>query len=594
LEEIVIQENRLATPFSKSARDIQVITQKQIEALPAKSLNGVLSYVSGVDIRQRGPFGTQTDISIDGGTSEQTLVLINGVKMIDSQTAHNMMNVPVPLSAIDHIEVLRGAAARVYGINALTGAINIITKKENHSSVSADVQAGSSFKAKEEGDGSGIYGGGSAEFTGIFGSEKQSQLLSLAQSNYNGQRYNSASKNTRLFYNGKYDFNDDNSIQAMAGYARSRFGANGFYAAPADRNSEEIVESSVFSLSSKYRWGNFTISPRISDRYGEDDYRFYKDNLSKGRSLHYTNALMLELNSNLKTGIGTFGFGWESRLEKINSSNIGKHKRDNHGAYAELKSSLGEKIQGTIGIYANYNTDFGWQVYPGIDLAYLINDYWKISTSIGSSQRIPSFSDLYLDQRPGNVGNELLQPENAWSYEGNIQYHKGSLRIKTGYFYRAISDFIDYVRDDSSEPYSPINFGKNKIHGIYGRVQQDFDLGGQQSMGYQVSYNYLQPSFETSTETQSKYTLESLKHQFVSGIHYRIDDLSFQIKNRLLKRELGNTYDVADIRINYQLQNFLLYTEVTNLFDATYKEAGAVPMPSRWFTLGVKYQWNQY
>jgi iron complex outermembrane receptor protein len=188
LEEIVIQENRLATPFSKSARDIQVITQKQIEALPAKSLNGVLSYVSGVDIRQRGPFGTQTDISIDGGTSEQTLVLINGVKMIDSQTAHNMMNVPVPLSAIDHIEVLRGAAARVYGINALTGAINIITKKENHSSVSADVQAGSSFKAKEEGDGSGIYGGGSAEFTGIFGSEKQSQLLSLAQSNYNGQR----------------------------------------------------------------------------------------------------------------------------------------------------------------------------------------------------------------------------------------------------------------------------------------------------------------------------------------------------------------------------------------------------------------------
>jgi iron complex outermembrane receptor protein len=233
-------------------------------------------------------------------------------------------------------------------------------------------------------------------------------------------------------------------------------------------------------------------------------------------------------------------------------------------------------------------------VYPGIDLAYLINDYWKISTSIGSSQRIPSFSDLYLDQRPGNVGNELLQPENAWSYEGNIQYHKGSLRIKTGYFYRAISDFIDYVRDDSSEPYSPINFGKNKIHGIYGRVQQDFDLGGQQSMGYQVSYNYLQPSFETSTETQSKYTLESLKHQFVSGIHYRIDDLSFQIKNRLLKRELGNTYDVADIRINYQLQNFLLYTDVTNLFDATYKEAGAVPMPSRWFTLGVKYQWNQY
>ncbi|MGO3183920.1 MAG: TonB-dependent receptor plug domain-containing protein [Aequorivita sp.] len=593
LEEVVIQGNRLQTPFSEATRDIQVITQKEIEALPAKSINEVLSYISGVDIRQRGPFGTQTDISIDGGTSEQTLVLINGVKMIDAQTAHNMMNIPVPLTAIDHIEVLRGAAARVYGINALTGAINIVTKKGKHSSVSADVQAGSSFKAKEEGDGSGIYGGGSAEVTGIFGSDKQNKLFSIAQSNYNGQRYNSDSKNTRLFYNGNYDFNDNNSIQAMAGYARSHFGANGFYAAPGDVDSAEIVESSVFSLSSKHTWGNFTISPRISDRYGEDDYRFYKDDLSKGRSKHYTNALMLELNSSLKTGLGTFGFGWESRMEKINSSNIGEHKRDNHGAYAELKSGIGEKLRGTVGLYANYNTDFGWQMYPGIDLAYLINDHWKVSTSIGSGQRIPSFSDLYLDQRPGNVGNELLEPENAWNYEGNIQYKKGDLQIKTGYFYRNISDFIDWVRDDAAEPYSPTNLGKNTIHGVYGRIQQDFNLGGQQSIGYQVSYNYLQPSLETSTGTQSKYTLESLKHQFVAGVHYRIKDFSIQIKNRWLKRELASSYDVADVRLNYRLQNFLLYTEVTNLFDAKYMEAGAVPMPTRWFGLGVKYQWNQ-
>ncbi|MDN6310072.1 MAG: TonB-dependent receptor plug domain-containing protein [Flavobacteriaceae bacterium] len=593
LEEVIIQGNRLETPFNKATRDIQVITQKQIEALPAKSINEVLSFVSGVDIRQRGPFGTQTDISIDGGTAEQTIVLINGVKMIDAQTAHNMMNIPVPLSAIDHIEVLRGAAARVYGINALTGAINIVTKKEKKSSVSAAIQGGSSFKNKAEGDGSGIYGGGSAEVTGIFGSEKQSQLFSVAQSNSNGQRYNSASKTTRLFYNGIYDFDSDNSIQAMAGYARSHFGANGFYAAPGDVDSDEIVESSVFSLSSKHKFGNFTISPRISDRYGEDDYRFYKDDLSKGRSLHYTNALMLELNTSLKTGIGTFGFGWESRLEKINSSNIGKHQRDNHGAYAELKSSLGEKIRGTVGIYANYNTDFGWQVYPGIDLAYLLNNHWKISTSIGSSQRIPSFSDLYLDQRPGNAGNEFLQPENAWSYEGNVQYNKGNLQLKAGYFYRTISDFIDWMREDPSEPYTPTNFGKNKMHGVYGRIEQDFDLGGQHSIGYQMSYNYLHPSLETSAKTQSKYTLESLKHQFIAGFHYRVDDFSFHLKNRWLKRELANAYVVADLRVNYQLENLTLYTEVTNLFDARYKEAGAVPMPTRWFGLGLKYQWQQ-
>ena len=593
LEEVIIQGNRVQTPFNETTRDIQVITQKQIQALPAKSLNEVLSFISGVDIRQRGPFGTQADISIDGGTSEQTLVLINGVKMLDAQSAHNMMNIPVPLSAIDHIEVIRGAAARIYGINALTGAVNIVTKKSKRSSVNVDMQAGSSFKSKDEGDGSGIYGGIGAEVTGIFGTDHQNQLFSFAQSDFNGQRYNSASKTTRLLYTGDYEINGNNSIQSMVGYAKNHFGANGFYAAPGDINSEELVKSSVFSVSSKHTWGDFTISPRISDRYGEDDYRYFKDDLSKGRSLHYTNALMLELNSSLKTGIGTFGFGWESRMEKINSSNIGEHQRDNHGVYAELKSSLGDKLKGSAGLYANYNTDFGWQMYPGIDLAYLMNSHWKISTSIGSGQRIPSFSDLYLDQRPGNVGNELLQPENAWNYEGNVQYNNENLQFKTGYFYRNISDFIDWVRVDASEPYSPVNLGKNTMQGIYGRLQQDFDLGSQQSIGYQVSYNYMNPSFETSSEIQSKYILESLKHQFIAGIHYQINAFSFHIKNRWLQRELGNAYDVADVRINYKLQNFLLYTEVTNVFDATYLEAGAVPMPTRWFGLGVKYQWNQ-
>ena len=594
LEEVIIQGNRLQTPFNETTRDIQVITQKQIQSLPAKSLNEVLSFISGVDIRQRGPFGTQADISIDGGTSEQTLVLINGVKMLDAQSAHNMMNIPVPLSAIDHIEVIRGAAARIYGINALTGAVNIVTKKSKRSSLTANIQTGSSLKTKDEGDGSGIYGGMAAEVTGVYGTENQSQLLSIAQSDYNGQRYNSAAKNTRFFYSGDYDFNARNSIQAMAGYARNHFGANGFYAAPGDVNAEEHTDSSVFSLSSKHNFGNFTISPRISDRYGEDDYRYFKDDQSKGRSVHYTNALMLELNSSLKTTIGTFGFGVESRLEKIISSNIGKHQRNNHGIYAELKTRLGEKLRATAGIYGNYNTDFGYQMYPGIDAAYLLNDSWKISASIGSGQRIPSFSDLYLNQRPGNIGNELLQPENAWNYEGNVKYNKGNLQFKTGYFYRSINDFIDWVRQNPSQPYSPENLGQNKMQGIYGRLQQDFNLSEKQSIGYDLSYNYLKPSFEESSEKQSKYTLESLKHQFVAGIHYQINDFSMQIKDRWLKRELGDSYHIADVSLKYKIRNFNIYTEITNLFNAEYVEAGAVPMPTRWFSLGVRYQWNQH
>src|SRR5690606_22551260 len=124
------------------------------------------------------------------------------------------------------------------------------------------------------------------------------------------------------------------------------------------------------------------------------------------------------------------------------------------------------------------------------------------------------------------------------------------------------------------------------------RIQQRFDLAGRQAFSYHLGYNYLRPSVQASEGVQSKYALESLRHQFIAGVNYSMDALSVQLENRLLKRELGKAYNVSDIRVNYQFEKVLLYTEVTNLFNTEYKEAGAVPMPLRWISLGVKYRWN--
>lgn len=592
LQEVVIKENRLHIPFSESTRDIQIITQKEIEEMPVHSVNELLAYVGGVDIRQRGPFGAQADVSMDGGSFEETLVLLNGIKLIDDQTAHNMMNIPVPLDAIDHIEILRGAAARVYGTNALTGAINIVTKKSTKSFLTAHLYGGSSFKHKDEGDGDGIYGGGGIRLTGNYGNDKQSQLLAVSQNVYNGQRYNTAQNNTRLFYNGNYHFDVNNSVQALAGYVNNRFGANGFYAAPGDKNAEEMVQTALFSLSSRHRFGRFTLFPRMSDRYNKDDYRYFKHDLNHARSVHYSNALMLEMNGSLSTGIGDFGLGWESRIERINSSNMGKHHRDNHGAYAEYKGAFFGKIRVNAGLYANYNSDFGWQAYPGIDLAYFVNKHWKISANIGSGQRIPSFTDLYLNQPPGNVGNPDIQPENAWEYEADIRYTSKKITAESGYFYRAISDFIDWVRADETQPYTPQNFGNNRIHGIYLRLHQDFSLGEGQHLGCQLSYNYLQPRYLSNEYEQSKYVLESLKHQLIAGLNYGYKAFSIQLENRFIERELNKAYDVLDARLNYKIRHFLIYVDISNILDAQYKEIAAIPMPPRWFSLGMKFQWK--
>ena len=79
LQEVIIQENRIQLPFDQQNRNIQVIDQAMIRNLPVKSVNELLTYAAGVDVRQRGPKGTQADIGLDGGTFDQTLLLLNGV-----------------------------------------------------------------------------------------------------------------------------------------------------------------------------------------------------------------------------------------------------------------------------------------------------------------------------------------------------------------------------------------------------------------------------------------------------------------------------------------------------------------------------------
>lgn len=593
IENIVIQGNRIQSSFNQSSRNIQIITKDEIARFPVKSINELLSYVGGVDIRQRGPFGTQTDISIDGGSFEQTVVLLNGVKLINSQTAHNMLNIPIPLDAIEQIEIIKGPAARMYGINALTGAVNIITKQSNTSFVSANAYAGSSFDKKENGDGNGIYAGGGIQVTGNYGDEKTSQLISISKDNYNGQRYNTAQDNAKAFYNGSYKFNDKHSMQWLGGYSYSNFGANGYYAAPGDKNSQEIVETGLASISSKHQFGRFTLSPRISNRYDEDDYRYLKNNLNIGRSKHYTNALMAELNASFATKIGHFGLGWESRFEEINSSNIGKHIRNNHGVSAEYKGVYWDKLIVGAGAYVNYNSSFGWQVYPGVDVAYLFLPGWKVAFNAGSGQRIPSFTDLYLNQKPGNVGNPDLMPENAWQYEANIQYTHKSLCVQAGYFYRNISSFIDWVRDSSNVPYSPINVGRNLVHGINLRISQHFLLNEEHRLGYFASYNYLHPSYQTDDTKQSKYVLEALHHQLIAGINYGYKGLKLQVNARAIERFLNRPYILLDARVAYEIKGFDIYADVANILNAQYVEAGAVPMPPRWFTIGLKYRWEK-
>lgn len=589
LNEVIIAENRLQIPFNKQNRNIQIIDRKLIESLPAKSLNELLTYIPGVDLRQRGPFGSQADISMDGGTFEQTLILINGVKINDIQSGHNTMNLPIPTEAIERIEILHGPAARIYGINSISGAINIVTVKPTKNTLHANVYGGSSFKKSETND--KLYLGKGAQIGGSYAKNLHNHLLYGGYESGNGYRYNTDFENYRLFYQGALKTSESNRFELMAGIARNAFGANGFYAAPGDKEAYEIASNNLLSAVYHVHVNDrLYIAPRLSMRNGKDDYRYIRQDLSKFRNQHTTQVFNAEINSTYRLDAGSIGFGLEGRNEIIESNNLGDHTRENYGIYGEFSTDQIERLSLNVGAYVNYNSKFGWQVFPGLDVGYDLSSDWKVFINSGTGQRIPSFTDLYYNT-PGNIGNANLEAETAWYAEGGVKYNRNHLSLQTSYFHRQTDNFTDWIKAVNTDPWQIGNFSQSNINGI--NVSGDYrtNLGAGQSLLLGLGYTYLSASFKQNFAEGfiSKYAIENLKHQAVAKANYTYKSLGLTLATRFCERVNQKNYVLADVRASYKVGLCNIYADFQNIFDVTYIEAAAVPMPGNWVSLGCKF-----
>ena len=143
MSEVTVSGTMAPLTLLQSARIVSVLTRQDIEQAGVQSINDLFKLTTGIDVRQRGGFGIQTDISIDGGIFDQITLLLNGVNISNPQTGHLSADFPVSVSDIERIEVLEGAASRVYGGQSFGGAINIVTRTAVRTGGQAHVEAGS-------------------------------------------------------------------------------------------------------------------------------------------------------------------------------------------------------------------------------------------------------------------------------------------------------------------------------------------------------------------------------------------------------------------------------------------------------------------
>lgn len=591
IENVNIHSNRLLTPFEKINRDIEIITKKEIESLPVQSVQELLSYVTGIDVRQRGPKGVQSDISIQGGTFEQTLILINGIKIIDPQTGHHLMNLPVPMSSIERIEILKGAASRKYGINAINGAINIITK-ENILKNSADVYLGAGSSFQSDTSSNNIYNSQHLALNTSFKYKSTENILSISKDWGNGYRYNTAFNNQKYFLNTRYKISDNESINMLHAYTYNSFGANAFYAAPFDAEATEKVETYLGSIDYTKTINRFSISPRLSYRYNFDDYIYIRNKPEVYRNKHFSHNYNVEINSNYKFHNSNFGVGLEYRNESLSSNNLGKRIRENYGLHVEYQQYfLQKKLDLNIGFYYNHNTLFSSRILPGFDLSYTLPKNIKLYAALGTGQRIPSYTDLYYDG-PANIGNENLIPEISQSIESGIKYADANFKFSANVFKRNIENFIDWTKDSLSKPWMPSNFNTLETWGFNFQSQYTFKLSRTnwkpQYIG--ISYSRIVSEVQQSDKVNySRYLIDNLRDQLITSIGLKLfKNSSLSIQHRYLKRVNYKSYNVVDLRWMQAFNRFDLHLDINNLLNEQYEEIAAVPMLPTCCSVGLR------
>ncbi len=567
---------------------VQVITAADINAMPARTVSEILLYAAGIDLRQRGPNGVQADLQMQGSTFDQVLLLINGVKMSDPQTGHHQLNLSISPEVIERIEIVKGAAAHVYGVNALAGVVNIITKtgnlrkdkevvvvEEGRQGGAVNNERGTYFSTQQGlGERTNPSGGLRSKLTPEdnyyrsqsyrwlqqFGDENLSAWYSADVDFGNGYRPNTSFQQTRINVgiNQKQDFRYQAKLtqSVIAGLVKNQFGANGFYAAPRDSASYEYVNTVWAGWNANLTglpFGDFQFS--LGARSNQDRYVFNQYNPSFYQNFHTTSVVnpMLQYSYRLRMAM-LIKAAVEYRREAINSTNLGDREREFWGNRVELiitplkpetLSSIAENnkqdLQISLGLYHVSNPTLGQVLYPGGSVLYRYEKHF-ITSRWGTGQRLPTFTDLYYKD-PVNLSNPNLKVESSVYYDAGYRFNGGRFNLQGNVFRRDNSQLIDRIKDSLTAPWMPVNFLSLRVQGwdVGVQYQSKFKLGKVVFVRLSSTYSRLQAlRDDVGFKGISQYSVSFLPQQWISGVMFYNHKFQFSVYHRMIERASGN------------------------------------------------------
>jgi iron complex outermembrane receptor protein len=557
---VIVTATASSVPEKADARATTVLTREDLEAFGLDSLADALRLAAGLDVRARGPRDVQTDFALRGATFGQSLVLVDGLRLNDSQSGHHNGEIPLALLSADRIEIVNGPASAAHGADALGGTIHVLSRQDTHG---AGTIAAGQFG----------YVSGQASFSGV--GLPAGWLVSGWGARSSGFAFD------RDFAQGGASLRAAvaRGLTLDVRHQRRAFGANGFYGASP---SKEWTDQTLASAAFRAVLGPWLTEVRGLYRNHGDHFRWDINRPGFAENRHRTQASDLAVSAQRDLGGGrrvTLGTGGGG--DWIDSTNLGDRRYSRVHGFAELHVPVGERTHLQAGLRFDRYSTFGRSWNPTLSASSWIGDRVRLRGSVGRAFRVPTFTELYY-RDPAHQASAALAPEAGWSLDGGADWTLAGLALSVSPFVRWDENVIDWVKAEPADLWRTTNVRDVTTRGVEASIQRRF-----RSALVRLSLSGLDVD-APALSLLSKYVLEYASRSAVLSVAVPLGGGlrgAFTIDHR--RRVDGQSYALAGIRLSKRVRRADVFLDASNLFDTEYVEIKGVEMPGRWVSAGV-------
>lgn len=598
-------------PVSSSAtgRNIIVIKGEQFAKLPVNSIDELLRYLPGLEVQMRGPMGSQSDIVLRGGTFQQVLVILDGIRINDPNTGHFNSYIPIAPSEIDRIEVLKGASSAIYGSEAVGGVIQIITKsfaaKRDQKSKQLIAQGTDGQFGLLNGQLGGFYQNAN---TAIAGGIISNNATGQQQRGTKGYFHNtSASISVNQFLNQYWN------ISYRSAYDKRDFAAQNFYTTFRSDTANEKVSTYWNQVKLAFEKEHQSFSLNVGYKAVKDQFQFNSvgtPNLNKSKLLQ--GLAVYKWQASATTTLTT---GAQLVNKQMTSNDRGDHTLNQAGTFLIADQKIGGRATISPALRVEWNERSGWLLVPQVNMSYKLPSL-QLRASGGRTTRDADFTERFNNYNKtfvasGSIGNPDLVSENSISYEAGADYFGiKNMKVSTTFFQQHFTELIDYVttpyalmpRKENLSPTGTYalarNIGKVNTTGIELDVQYNKKFREDQQLWATLGFTWIDS--KSNNTTPSFYLSSHAKYLTNFNLRYSLKCFSVSINGLYKQRQEQKSVPInASISkdyfvLNAQLQAFVyknkvsLFTQADNLFNKQYSDLLGSIMPGRWLMGGFK------